>query len=301
MEKIPVLLLVFCRKDNAIKMFESVRRYKPERLYIAADGPRKDKIDEDVMCSETRKYIMSAIDWPCEVKTLFRDKNLGCPKAVSEAISWFFEQEEVGIIVEDDIVLSQDFFKLCELLLPKYAKEDRIMQISARNTSFRTDINNTYVYSQCFHCWGWATWRRAWVKMDMNMKNKKLGYWYFIKRLGIVRGVMMKRSFNRNYRNPNNPTSWAVRWFFSILHYDGLVICPGVNLAINIGLDGGAHYDKDDSYRPGYNLKLNKIQWPLIYNDKIEIDRKQKIFDSLYFINNRFFGLKKKVKHLLNF
>ena len=110
------------------------------------------------------------VTWPCEVRTLFRTENYGCAKAVSNAIDWFFENEEYGCIIEDDVVVSQDFFTLCEDLLPRYKDENRIMQISARNTSFRTDINNKYVYAQCFHCWGWATWKRAWEKMDMKMK-----------------------------------------------------------------------------------------------------------------------------------
>ena len=57
-----------------------------------------------------RDYLSSNVDWDCEVKTLFRDKNLGCKYAVSSAIDWFFENEEMGIILEDDCLPSQSFF-----------------------------------------------------------------------------------------------------------------------------------------------------------------------------------------------
>ena len=40
----------------------------------------------------------------CEVQTLFQESNLGCGLGVSTAITWFFANEERGIILEDDII-----------------------------------------------------------------------------------------------------------------------------------------------------------------------------------------------------
>lgn len=107
----PILFLVFNRPDTTIRVFETVRQAKPPRLYVAADGPRKDKIGEKEKCEEVRS-IIKKVDWSCEVKTLFRDENLGCGRAVSQAITWFFEQEEEGIILEDDILPHPDFFRI---------------------------------------------------------------------------------------------------------------------------------------------------------------------------------------------
>ena len=87
MKKVPILLLVFNRKDNALQMFESVKQYKPDILYIAADGPRAHKQGEKQACDETRQALLDAVDWHCEVKTLFREENLGCAKAVYGSIS----------------------------------------------------------------------------------------------------------------------------------------------------------------------------------------------------------------------
>ena len=240
--------------------------------------------------------MLDAVDWPCEVKTLFRDENLGCANAVFGAISWFFENEESGIICEDDIILSQDFFKLCEDLLPRYKDEDRVMEISARNESLRTDIDDSYVYAQCYHCWGWATWRRAWKKMDMQMNAApKLSIPYLVKRLGLFRGIMMKHYFMSAYRSLPNFNSWATRWFLSILNYDGLVICPGINLALNIGVDGGEHYEKG-STDPYAGLSVGTIKWPLKYNDSLKPERKQKRFDNRVFFRVRMIGIFKKIK-----
>lgn len=293
MSKLPILVLAFNRADHVVEAMKAIREYQPEKLYLECDGPRKHKGGEHEAVEETRKAMLDAIDWPCEVKTLFRSENLGCANAVYDAITWFFKNEEYGIICEDDIVLGSDFFKLCEELLPRYKSEEVVMEISARNESFRTDIPDTYVYAQCYHCWGWATWRRAWNRMDMHMKAApKLSVWYLVKRLGLFRGLMMKYYFMKAYRSLPNFNSWATRWYLSILAHDGLVICPGVNLAINIGMDGGAHYEEGDE-DPYKDLTIGKLNWPIKYNDRLVADRKQRYFDSKTFLKVRLIGLKK--------
>lgn len=298
LNKVPVLVLAFNRADHVSKVMMVIRDYQPERIYLACDGPRDNKEGEKEIVENVRKTMLDAVDWPCDVKTLFRNKNLGCANAVFEAISWFFEQEEYGVIIEDDVIVSIDFFKLCEDLLPRYTNELKVMEISARNHSWRTDINNTYVYSQCYHCWGWATWRRAWKNMDMSMSaTNRLSYWYLIKRLGLFRGIMMKYYFKSGLSHIENFSSWATRWYLSILDSDGLVICPGVNLALNIGMNGGCHYSDFDR-DPYVNLEIGKIEWPIVYNDNIRPDPKQTKFDSIDFLNVRCLGVVKKIRIL---
>ena len=126
----PILFLIFNRPDNTSLVFEEIRKIKPRYLYVAADGPRADKLGEKELCEATRA-IISQVDWPCELKTLFRDYNLGCGKAVSEAITWFFNSVEQGIILEDDCLPDSSFFTFCEVLLEKYKNDDRVSTIGA--------------------------------------------------------------------------------------------------------------------------------------------------------------------------
>ena len=300
-KKIPILVLAFNRADHVAEAMKSIKEYQPERLYLECDGARARKAGEKEAVDETRQAMLDAVDWPCEVKTLFRDKNLGCANAVSDAISWFFSQEEYGIICEDDIILSPDFFKLCEDLLPRYAKEEKVMQIVAMNHSRRTDISNSYVYSYREDCWGWASWARAWKRMDMTMSAApNLTYRFLIRKLGWFEGVMMKYYFTSAYRliQENSFSSWATRWMLSVLVNDGLVIKPGINLAINIGMDGGAHYDKDDK-NPYADLKIGNMEWPLVYNDSLKVEKKQARYDARDFWNVRMIGLIKKIRKLI--
>lgn len=295
-KKIPVLVLAFNRPDHVEEAMKAIREYQPERLYLECDGPREHKQGEREAVESTRKAMLDAVDWPCEVKTLFREENLGCAHAVYDAITWFFKHEEYGIICEDDIILGQDFFRLCEDLLPRYANEEKVMEISARNQSFRTDIGNTYVYAQCYHCWGWATWRRAWNKMDMGMSAAhKLTLLYLVKQLGLFRGAMMLYYFRSAAKHLDTFGSWATRWYMSILDYDGLVIVPGINLAINIGTDGGAHYKEGDK-DPYSSLRIGEINWPIRYNDTLQVDSMQARCDNKDFFHVRWIGLKKKLR-----
>src|SRR5277367_265131 len=111
--RIPILFLIFNRPGCTTDTFEAISKIKPKKLYVAADGPRPGKPGENALCEETRE-IVNKIDWDCDVKTLFRESNLGCKNAVSSAITWFFENEEMGIILEDDCMPAQSFFPFCE-------------------------------------------------------------------------------------------------------------------------------------------------------------------------------------------
>lgn len=298
--KVPVLVLAFNRADYVAQAMRAIREYQPDRLYLECDGPRKDKDGEPDAVEATRKAMLDAVDWSCEVKTLFREENLGCAQAVYGAISWFFEQEEYGIICEDDVILGKDFFRFCEELLPRYANEGKIMSISAQNHSFRTDIPNSYVYSYRQNCWGWASWARAWEKMDMSMSCvPELTYKFFLQRFGIFETLLRMKGYVSAYNHINTFNSWASRWFLSVLVSNGLVIVPGVNLAVNIGTDGGSHYYKGD-VNPYADLKISEVEWPLHYNDSFVIEKKQAKYDSADFIMLRKIGFQKRVKKLLH-
>lgn len=299
MSKLPILVLAFNRADHVREAMKSIRDYKPERLYLECDGARSHKVGEKEAVEETRRTMLDAVDWPCEVKTLFREENLGCANAVNGAITWFFEQEEYGIICEDDIILGDDFFKLCEELLPRYAHEDKIMEIAAQNFSGRSDIKNSYTYSYRYHCWGWASWARAWQKMDMSMSAApNLSYMGMIKKLGFIRGIRMTYLLKYAYKHIDVLSSWATRWYLSIVANEGLLIYPGVNLAINIGMKEGEHYTKWD-IDPYSKIKIQKLEWPIKFNDNIVPDKKQCLYDNRDFLKERWYGILKKINKLL--
>lgn len=260
----PVLFLVFNRLDTTKQVFEVIRKAKPPRLYVASDGARSDREGESEKIQSVRDYIIKQIDWDCEVKTLFRDQNLGCRVAVSTAIDWFFDNEEQGIILEDDCLPDPSFFRFCEELLNYYRNDKRIMTISGDNFQFgRKRTEYSYYFSRYPHCWGWASWRRTWQYYDSDMK-----LWQEIRHSKFLEYVFEDPSeakyrntiFQNTYEGKIN--SWAYQLAFACAIQNGLTILPNRNLVSNIGFGAEATHTSN-SKNPLKNLLVKEISFPL--------------------------------------
>lgn len=260
----PILLVVFNRPDLTHASLDAIRKAKPGRLYIAADGPRPGNTKDVEACAETRR-IIDRVDWDCTVKTLFRDSNLGCRVGVSSAIDWFFEHETEGIILEDDCIPAPSFFRYCDELLERYRSDERVMVISGSNFQRGSHVNtDSYYFSRYNHCWGWASWRRAWQHYDRDMSlwpafkaEGRLDEWSDGKP-GFVE--YWTRIFNRAAAGEID--SWAYRWTFSCWAHNGLTCLPAVNLVSNIGFDDRATHTKSSgSWQAA--LQADELPFPL--------------------------------------
>lgn len=245
---VPVLFLVFNRPDFCLRVFERIRQARPVRLYIAADAPRLDIEGEIERCEEVKK-IISHINWDCKVYHFFQEKHLGCKLAVSCAIDWFFNQEEEGIILEDDCLPSRSFSLFCEELLEKYRSDERIMHIAGTNLHFgKTFGDGSYYYSRYNLIWGWATWRRAWRLYDIDMKTLPIlkrrydlerilsSYKEFMLRMALYDDVYSKRI-----------DTWDFQWHYATRINNGLAIHPNANLVQNIGFSKNATHTKNEN------------------------------------------------------
>jgi hypothetical protein len=258
------LFLIFNRPDTTVQVFETIRQARPPRLYIAADGPRSNKPGETGRVEGTRRVVLDNIDWECDVHTLLRETNLGCRQTVSEAIDWFFENEEQGIILEDDCVPHPSFFPFCEALLEKYRDDERVMMISGTNYLLQLNVPESYVFSRYFAIWGWASWRRAWQKYDIDMTNwpqlkaqKQLNYIFSQPYMQTYLNNMFDVAYYRQI------DTWDIQWFYSCLFNNGLSIVPKVNLISNIGITG-THIssDKSSNFLPVFPLEVENIEHP---------------------------------------
>jgi hypothetical protein len=273
--KTPVLFIIFNRLDTTKQVFEEIRKAKPSKLYIASGGPRGNKPGEKEIVESVRKYVLNNIDWQCEVKTLFSDKNFGPKHAVSNAIKWFFESEETGIILEHDCLPSQSFFRFCEELLEYYKNDERIGMISGFNP-FSEEINNdsSFFFSKYNLCWGWASWRRVWKDYDVEMKlwgkdrktklikefanNKFLveKYWYFL--------------FDLFYFKVDEG-SWDAQFSYLLFKNKMLSIVPSKNLIENIGYNSNfSVHCIDKAPEHIEKAKRKEIDFPLVFSKRIK-------------------------------
>ena len=260
----PVLFLIFNRPETTEQVFSAIKKARPLRLYIAADGPRSGYPDEANHCKIART-VATNVDWDCEVKTLFRDQNLGCRLAVSQAIDWFFEQEPEGIILEDDCLPDQSFFWFCNELLERYRDDTRIMHIGGTNFQFgKNRTNYSYYFSRYAHVWGWASWRRAWKHY-----NEKLKKWHEAKKNGMLLHWTDDRHFinywNRIFEKTasGEVDTWDYQWMFACWSQNGLSIVPSANLVSNIGFSTDGTHTKKDSLLA--NMSTNTINIPLVH------------------------------------
>ena len=238
---IPILLIIFNRPDTTKLVFEKIREVKPKQLFIAADGPRKDKPFEKEICETTRTVVLESIDWDCEVKTLLRNKNLGCGVAVSSSISWFFENVESGIILEDDCIPIIDFFYYCRELLNIYKNNVNVFHISG---SKLMEGKNKYSYNASKYpmVWGWATWRRAWSFYEYNLTDvdEYIQSKEFSK---ICSDVNEQWYWSKIFNSKFN--TWDFQWMYAIWKNKGISISPSVNLVSNIGFNKSATHTKE--------------------------------------------------------
>ena len=236
-----VLFLVFNRPDTTKQVFEAIRQAKPPRLYVAADGARPSREGEAERVAQVRQ-IATAVDWPCELKILFREKNLGCKMAVSGGIDWFFQNEDQGIILEDDCLPQPDFFIFCETLLNRYALDERVWVVTGDNfQNGQRRGEASYYFSRYNHVWGWASWRRAWSKRDMEIKFwpewKESPRWKAFLPDQVER-TYWSNIFDQIYRNQID--TWDYPWTASVWLHGGLTATPNVNLIKNIGFGADA-------------------------------------------------------------
>jgi len=285
--------MIFNRPEYTFQVFESISLYKPDRIYIAADGPRVNYKEDILLCNQTRN-IINHIDWKCEVKTLFREENLGCKLAVVSSINWFFDNEEDGIILEDDIVPNQDFYTFCEFTLNMYKNDERIMMITGSNFLIEDDLSYSYFFSKLYCIWGWATWKRAWQLYDIDMKKWddnqiRLNMKYMSHKNYIWMNLKFTYDSLKNY----NIDTWDIQWDFTCAVNNGLCITPKVNLITNIGVIGthsnkitDVHFLEKYSFDDPINYTLpNSFLINSLYDQKI-YEKKARKANRRYLIIN---------------
>jgi len=267
-----ILFMVFNRPFTTLQVFEKIRQARPSKLYVFSDGSRDGYEGEKERVAKVRE-IATTVDWPCDVKTLFHEQNLGCKKGCITAINWFFDNEEKGIILEDDCLPHIDFFNFCENLLSLYVDDERVSFISGSNFQNGKWVGDaSYYFSKYPHLWGWATWRDRWKKYEVgNMKfwpafkNSKE---FYEKMPDKVEQRFWKNIFNLMFLNKID--TWCYPLNASVWYRGGLTVIPNVNLISNIGFGDNATHTKNNndkfSKMPVYELKS------LVHPKKIDSD-----------------------------
>ena len=272
--KTAVAAIIFNRPEKTKILFESIKKYKPNKLFIISDGPRnKNLIDKDQV--NMSREIFKNITWKCKVLINYSDKNLGTKKRIMSGINWVFQNVEEAVFLEDDCIPTKEFFLFVEIMLNKYRTNLKIGSVCGTNLfNLKGKKNEHYFFSKYQDCWGWATWKNRWITIDKNLKslhetkNNKFLKDY----LGSYRAHLYWH-WKLNKVKQNKLNSWAIIWTYTGFIKKYLHIIPKKNLIKNIGFDSSATNTKKIKYdiklRDKRGFKFPVIDPPKIITNKI--------------------------------
>jgi hypothetical protein len=285
LKDVPVVVLIFNRPDHAARLMKCVRAVQPRRLFVVADGPREGREGEREQCLKARQAVLDAVDWPAEVETNFSDQNLGCRRRVSTGLDWVFGRVSQAIILEDDLEPHPSFFAYCAQLLKRYKNDTRVGAISGdcfQKPQF--DCGASYYFSIYPHCWGWATWRRAWQCYDHELSS-----WpEYRKRKGLLAWLNHKGEtdywrWTIDQVVTGKLDSWATVWIYSLWKSQMLVALPARNLVSNHGFDDQATHTME-ARSPLSGLPVFEMQFPMVHpatvsrNEEADAFTRQHVF-----------------------
>lgn len=255
----PVLLVIFNRPEGTRRMIDNLRAVAPTRVFVAADGPRPDRPDDADRCRAARA-VVDEVDWPCDVRRLEHDRNLGLSRAMVAAVDWFFENVDEGVVLEDDCLVHPDFLRFAGEVLEHHRHSVEVHYVTAVNLRPRPDPElDTYSFASCGHVWGWATWARTWATFDPFLSTwpEHAG------RFG--RGATpLRRNLGRKFASAHSEGrhTWARALHFHVARQDGLVAVPPVNLVRNIGIGRDAS-NTTSSRHPLARLPVGHLDFPI--------------------------------------
>lgn len=268
---VPVVLFIHSRPKETAEVLKSIRGYKPQTLYVVADGAREGVQGEAERCLEARNVVQSA-DWGCEVHWMSRDRNMGSGKSVKEGLDWVFSREKWAIILEDDTVPNSSFFPYCEQLLVRYEDEPRVGMISGNNLiHYYPPDRSSYFFSRVPTTWGWATWRRAWTHNDFHLSWLNSGERDDIRRISLNRRHLYYWKWAFRLIHEELVDAWDWQWNASLARQGQLAIVPRCNLVRNIGFGVGATHTF--SQPRGMNPDTSVLSFPMRHPLAVESQR----------------------------
>lgn len=303
---IPVLLIFFCRHEQFQKVFEAVKKARPSKLYLYQDGARENRPDDLIGIQKCRE-IAEEIDWECQVYKLYQEHNFGCDPSEYIAQKWMFENEEMGIVLEDDDVPSQSFFPFCKQLLEEYKNNDQINIICGmNNTEVSTHIESDYLFTVKGSIWGWASWRRV-----IDTWDETYSWLDDEKKIDTIRNSFSSsrefQSFintateHRNSGKPHYESILAASLYLN----SRMNIVPKYNMISNIGISQETTHSVDNieklprKIRSLLYMKTYEISFPLKHPDKIKRDyifEKTMTMSSLDIIYNKLEAIILRIK-----
>ena len=249
MKLAPIALFVYNRPRHTELTLEALKNnYLSDQseLYIFSDGPKINCTMEQLSkILEVRKIIASK-NWCNTVHIVESDHNKGLASAIVDGINKIFLTSDKIIVLEDDLITSKGFLQYMNEALNIYSDNTNVMHISGYQHPFIRLMPETF-FTNTMNCSGWGTWKRAWqlLMTDPDYLAREISKLYvsFIDPLNYRICEQLKANIN------GTNSTWAVKWYCTIILNNGLCLNPKTSLVKNIGFDSSGS-------NPMNNLKL---------------------------------------------
>lgn len=283
---ISILILFFNRPDVLEKVFAEVRKAKPARLFLYQDGARGERDMPGIMAC---RKIVDNIDWPCEVQRMYQEKNYGCDPSEFISQCWAFSQVDKCIVLEDDDVPSQSFFRFCQEMLDRYEHDDRIGMIQGCNFEERTDdvTEADYLFTTNFVISGWASWARV-----VNQWDEHYTWLDSPQTVAELEQLVEERKLRSDFlpmaraHRASGKAHYESIFMAHMFLNSQLAIVPRVNLVNNIGvMEESVHFSGGvqslpSGYRRIFTMKRYELNFPLRHPKHIieHVRHRQRIY-----------------------
>lgn len=236
----PIVLFVFKRPNHTKSVIEALLKNKEAKdsiLYVFADGAKNSASESELDSIKEVRNIISKIEGFKQVIITERETNFGLKNNIINGIYYVLDKFNSVIVLEDDIVPQLGFLEYMNNALFLYENEDTVMHVSGFIYPIKTKkIRDTFFYN-VNSCWGWGTWKRAWVHFDDNSLKvfQKVNQNYNEFKFNGGQKNFFLKQLEQNVNGTLK--SWAVLWHSAIYLNNGLCLHPRKSLIINIGFD----------------------------------------------------------------
>lgn len=243
MVETPVLFVTFVRPDYARQTWEGIKATKPKTLYFYSNKGRAEKEGDVERNNEIRSYI-NEIDWDCDLHIFFREECVNVYDSLRGAIDWLFDNEERGIILEEDCVPTKAFFSFVDQMIEKFKEDKRVWCISGDNIIKQNPSGYDYMFSHLHAMYGWASWRDRWrmVNWDHLYIKETIDEHIYYRLFKTKEQAKAKEKALSNMEDMLYRTKcWDYIFGLCMDQYHALTVQPKEHLVKNIGVTGQHH------------------------------------------------------------
>lgn len=290
----PIAVFAFNRPDLLQRTLDALAANilaAESHVTIFCDGPRTE---EERIKTDAVRAVAHAAQGFASVTVVEREQNMGCAASIIDGLTRMFAEHERLIVIEDDILTSPYTLKFLNDGLEFYEKYKTVFNISAWSPPAKIfPIPKSYPYDVYavprFNCWGWASWRDRFDKIDWNVSD----YEEFRK------SDVLRRAFNAggddmaamlDDQMEGKINSWAIRADYARFKKNMVGINPVRSYARNIGMGSGTHTTTATTY---WDSDISLAVANPCFMDDIYVDKRiHEIYLSCYKGQKRFFPVR---------